>query len=466
MVFSTPIFLFVFLPLFAAAYALFPWKNTVLLAASLIFYAWGEPVFVFFIVLITLINFLFGRWLAGDSPHRFRFLTVAVALDVLVLIVFKYAGFIVENLNPVLAAVKLGPIPPPHIPLPLGISFFIFHAITYVVDIYRRHSTPARNFPDALLYMLLFPQLVAGPIVRYEEIGDRIRSRTTDWLRLLSGTELFIIGLAKKVILADSLAVPADRIFSLPTNELTFGIAWLGVICFSLQIFFDFSGYTDMAIGIGRAMGFDLPQNFNQPYRSRSIQEFWRRWHMTLSRWFRDYVYIPLGGNRKGPFRTYVNLLGVFVLTGFWHGASWNFLIWGLIHGLFITLERFRLGDWLKRTWAPLAHGYLLLVVVVAWVFFRAHDLPTALAFLKTMVGFTTPVFATSIGEFVNPYVATVLILALVVSFWPEGRRWTDRGPERAPATYLRLAALGLMALVSFSFVASYTHKAFIYFRF
>lgn len=465
MVFSTPIFLLVFLPLFALAYALLPRKNLVLLVASLIFYAWGEPVLVLLMVAVAWVNYLFGRLVGGDSPYRFRYLATAVALNVSVLVAFKYLDFIVHNLNRLAPALGLQPWPEPHLPLPLGISFFIFQAITYVVDIYRRHSSPAGKFSDVMLYISLFPQLVAGPIVRYEEIAEQIRVRRSDWQRVLSGVELFTIGLAKKVIIADSLAVPVDRIFALPPSELSFGLAWLGVICFALQIFFDFSGYSDMAIGIGRALGFDFPENFNQPYRARSIQEFWRRWHMTLSRWFRDYVYIPLGGNRLGLARTYVNLLAIFVLTGFWHGASWNFLIWGLIHGLFLVVERVGFAGWLSRAWAPLAHVYVVGVALLGWVFFRADDLPSAMVLLKTMAGFAEAPAFSGVAALFNPYVVCVLLLGAIVAVWPERSSWADQ-IRQVKAAAVRYGVLILSTLYSLALISSYSHKAFIYFRF
>lgn len=472
MVFSAPIFLYVFLPLFALAYILSPAKNAVLLVASLIFYAWGEPVQVLLMIAVTIVNYSFGRLIHQDTPYRFRYLTIAVAINVAVLVVFKYLRFIVENLNDLFNVLGVAPWVVPHLALPLGISFYIFHSITYVVDIYRRHTLPAYSFPEALLYITLFPQLVAGPIVRYEEISERIHARRSDWQRVISGGERFLIGLAKKVLIADSLAVPADRIFALPSDELSMGLAWLGTVCFALQIFFDFSGYSDMAIGIGRALGFDFPENFNQPYRSRSIQEFWRRWHMTLSRWFRDYVYIPLGGNRKGPARTYANLVLVFILTGFWHGASWNFLIWGLIHGSFLVLERIGLGEWLQKIWAPLAHLYVVAVVLLGWVFFRADDLASAQTFVGAMLGQAELPIMAGVGGIANPFTVTVLLIGLIVAAIPEQKRdaievssllSVDKFGVASMARYVMLMCT---TLVSLALIASYSHKAFIYFRF
>lgn len=466
MVFSAPIFLYIFLPLFALAYALLPRKNAVLLIASLIFYAWGEPLFVLLMVAIAWFNYMFGKLVGQVSPHRFRYLAVAVSLNVLVLVGFKYLGFIVDNLNHLITGLGLKAWPVPHPSLPLGISFFIFQSITYVVDVYRRHSQPARSYADVLLYISLFPQLVAGPIVRYGEVADAIRSRSSSLQRVLSGAELFAVGLAKKVIVADSLSGLVDQIFSMPSNQLSMGVAWLGVSCFALQIFFDFSGYSDMAIGIGRALGFDFPENFRQPYRSRSIQEFWRRWHITLSSFFRDYVYIPLGGNRLGVARTYVNLLAVFIMTGFWHGASWNFLVWGLIHGLFLVIERVGLGSLLHRAWAPLAHAYTLGVVLLAWVFFRTNDFASALAFLKAMFGFSQVPAAAGLGSLASGYILGILLVGMIVAVLPERGAWRalDTRHQRMPEFYY--STLIGTTLISLMLVASYTQKAFIYFRF
>jgi alginate O-acetyltransferase complex protein AlgI len=316
------------------------------------------------------------------------------------------------------------------------------------------------------VYISSFPQLVAGPIVRYSEIAQQIKSRSSSWQRVLSGTELFVIGLAKKVIIADSLAVPVDYIFTLPSGELSFSLAWFGTICFALQIFFDFSGYSDMAIAIGRALGFDFPANFNQPYRSRTIREFWRRWHMTLSRWFRDYVYIPLGGNRLSTIRTHVNLLIVFILCGLWHGASWNFLVWGLIHGLFLVIERIGLERWLKQIWAPFAHFYTITVVLVAWVFFRSQDMATALTFLKTMIGVSSIPIIEGWGAVLNPFTIFICTLGIAVSLMPEQTGDWEERTENLWFPVIRYSFLAVAMLACVVLITSYSQKAFIYFRF
>jgi alginate O-acetyltransferase complex protein AlgI len=464
-VFSSNIFLYVFLPIFTLAYMLVPKKNMVLLLASLVFYAWGEPHLILLMVGVSGMNYLFSQWVSGATRYRKWYLTVAVSLNVLILVVFKYLDFIVGNINIILAKVGISPLPLPGLPLPMGISFFIFQALTYVVDVYRRHASASQKFGDVLLYISLFPQLVAGPIVRYEEIADQIKSRISNWQRVISGVERFVIGLAKKVIIADSLSVPVDAIFKLGATELSFGVAWLGIVAFALQIFFDFSGYSDMAIGIGRALGFDFPENFNQPYRSRSIQEFWRRWHMTLSRWFRDYVYIPLGGNRMGIGRTYLNLLIVFVLTGFWHGASWNFLIWGLIHGLFLVLERLGLEKLLLRVGAPISNAYVTGVVLLGWVFFRAEDFPGAYQFLRALADIDKVPAFLKINEIFDPYLFAVMLAGLIIAILPEKMpRWEM--PKSLGVQIMKYSFLFVLFFFSLALVASYSQKAFIYFRF
>jgi len=323
-----------------------------------------------------------------------------------------------------------------------------------------------------LLYISLFPQLVAGPIVRYEEVAARIISRRTDWSRIVSGAELFTVGLAKKVLIADTLSEPADLMFSLPAAQLGCAAAWFGVACFALQIFFDFSGYSDMAIGIGRALGFDFPENFRQPYRSTSIQQFWQRWHMTLSRWFRDYVYIPLGGNRCGALRTYRNLFIVFILTGFWHGASWNFMAWGLLHGVFLVVERIGLTGILARVWPPVAHAYVIGVALVGWVFFRTETIPAALAFLRAMMGMSDVTSGYVLGLAANPFVVCMLCAGAVLAALPEQDRSVNEssvGPARPTSAWsdaVRYGGLTLTTLACLALITSYSHKAFIYFRF
>ena len=310
-------------------------------------------------------------------------LGLAIAVNLVVLGVFKYANFFADNVNAVAAAIGAPPLAFPHVLLPIGISFYTFHAISYVVDVYRRDASAQKSPVHAALYLLLFPQLIAGPIIRYRYIADQLEQRVVSLDDFAVGVRRFVIGLGKKVLIANTVAAPADKIFSMPLAELTPAHAWLGIVCYTLQIYFDFSGYSDMAIGLGRMFGFHFPENFRWPYVADTVQEFWRRWHISLSSWFRDYLYVPLGGNRVSPARMYANLVTVFFLCGLWHGASWNFVIWGLFHGSFLVVERLGLAAAIRRLWRPLRHVYLLLVVMIGWVFFRADTLPSAVAFLE-----------------------------------------------------------------------------------
>lgn len=341
MVFSSVLFLFYFLPIFFLVYILIPVKlrNTWALIASLLFYAWGAPIFVFVVSGIIVIDFFIVNKIyeSQDRSLRRKLLTVSVILKVGLLAYFKYANFFIENIDVVLQAAGFSKIPWTQVALPIGISFFTFQALTYSVDVYRKVHAPLKSIGDYLLYILLFPQLIAGPIVRYNEIADQLEDRheNENFDNRVLGLFRFIIGLSKKVLIANVLGAEADKAFAFSQDELTSNIAWIGILAYTFQIYFDFSGYSDMAIGLGRMMGFKFPENFNNPYVSQNITEFWRRWHITLGRFMRDYLYIPLGGNRVTVSRMYFNLAFVFIVSGFWHGAAWNFLIWGAYHGFF-----------------------------------------------------------------------------------------------------------------------------------
>lgn len=389
MVFSSPVFLFLFLPLVLLAVLLagnIRAKNTVLLLASLVFYAWGETIYVLLMLAVVLFNHLCGLALQRSRAPR-AVLAFAIAANLSTLVWFKYAGLLVTSLNGLL--VDLGQ-PPLHfdpVHLPIGISFFIFHSLSYVVDVYRGAAKAQRGPGISALYISLFPQLVAGPIIRYHDVADQFLHRTVDIPRFAGGVRRFVTGLAKKVLIADQCARIADPIFKLHATDVTTPVAWLGVIAYAVQIYFDFSGYSDMAIGLGRMFGFTFLENFNRPYIARSLREFWQRWHISLTNWFRDYLYIPLGGNRLGTARTYLNLYIVFFLTGLWHGASWNFVVWGLLHGTVMVIERVGLGKWLARLPAVFGHVYLLLVVLTTWAFFRLEDIGAAWQFTKALWG-------------------------------------------------------------------------------
>ena len=480
MLFTEPTFLFVFLPILLALYQLpgAHYRNWLLLAASIIFYTRGAGRFTWLVLALIVFNYAAARLI---DRHRAtvlgrRLLASAVAIDLLVLVVFKYANFAVGNLNAGLSLIGAQPFAVPGILLPIGISFFTFHAISYVVDVYRRDAAAQKRPVEAALYLLVFPQLVAGPIVRYRQIAEQLSLRVTSLGDFAYGVRRFIIGLSKKMLIANTLAAPADQIFAMPATEMSAAYAWTGVVCYTLQIYFDFSGYSDMAIGLGRMFGFRFPENFNYPYIAASIQGFWRRWHMSLSAWFRDYVYIPLGGNRTSTGRMYFNLVLVFFLCGLWHGASWTFVVWGLYHGTFLVLERVGLAALVGTLPQPLRHAYALLVVMVGWVIFRADTLGGAVVMLAAMAGAgatTAPVFAPS--WFWNTEVLLAVGAGIVGStpvLTALGQRLAVPA-ESAGVRVLRwqasmAAVVGLMALLAASLMlsASRSYNPFIYFRF
>ena len=394
MLFSSPLFLYLFLPITLLGYYLMipKLKNYWLLACSLIFFAWGGVTFTFILVISILLNYIFGLLMEKNknTPKMKRWLILGVATNVGILALFKYTNFLVLNINQLLDWIHIPLIPQTHIVLPIGISFYTFHSLSYLVDIYRNKTKAQRNFIDLSLYITMFSQLIAGPIIRYSDVENQLRHRTHTIEKFSYGIERFLIGLGKKVLLANTFAKIADQIFAANPSDLGAPLAWLGMIAYSLQIYCDFAGYSDMAIGLGRMFGFEFLENFNFPYIAKSVKEFWRRWHISLSSFFRDYVYIPLGGNKISIPRTYINLLIVFFLTGFWHGASWSFVVWGLFHGLFMVIERLGFDKILEKTWKPLANLYTILVVMFAWVLFRADTLSYAMNYWKALFDFST----------------------------------------------------------------------------
>ena len=387
MLFSTPFFLFVFLPVFMLLYWLLPARRAVLLLGSLIFYGWSEPVFVWVVIGSAFLDWRLGVKIvrAGDEAKRSLWLGVAVNLGLLLYV--KYTAFAVENLNGVLKFAGVAAFPVPRIALPLGISFIVFEKITYLVDIHRRKAAPASSFLDYLNYVFLFAKLLAGPIIKYNDIAGQLASQSHRYEDIRDGVIRFLYGLGKKVLIADSLGPVADSVFALPHGSLQPSTAWLGVACFTLQIFFDFSGYSDMAIGLARMLGYRLMENFRDPYLATSFTDFWRRWHISLSTWIKEYLYIPLGGSRKSEARTYVNLVICFLLSGLWHGAAWNFVIWGCFHGIMLVADR---AFWLRVSaripWLVNV-GITLFLVAISWVFFRSPDLSSAVKFLQAMFG-------------------------------------------------------------------------------
>jgi len=477
MVFASPIFLFLFLPLTLAAYFAFPkrWRNGVLLVASLVFYAWGEARYLPLIVGSVAFNWTVGRAIgrAPDGPVRRRWLGLAIVGNLAALIVFKYANFAVANVNALAPVLAMTPFAVAAIPLPLGISFFTFHAISYVVDVYKRNAQAEQSVPRFALYILLFPQLIAGPIIRWRDIATQLTHREQRIADFAWGARRFVLGLGKKVLLANTLGRVADAIFGLPATELTPPLAWLGLVCYTLQIYFDFSGYSDMAIGLMRLFGFRILENFNYPYIARSIREFWRRWHISLSNWFRDYLYIPLGGNLVAKRRAYANLVIVFLLCGLWHGASWPFVLWGAWHGAFLVAERVGI-DVLLRRLGPLSHIYALLAVMGGWVLFRCDTLAHAIGYYQALAGYAVgDPSRHPVAQFLDPHVMVTLAVAAVFAT-PLARQvgaWRDRISAKPgwPATGVLgadIAWISCVGIAASAFLAAGTYNPFIYFRF
>ena len=388
MLFSSITFLFLFLPIMLAVYYIAPpqWKNLLLHAGSLIFYAWGEPVYIILMILSILLNYFCGMDIENKSENEAkakRSLVFAITVNIVLLVFFKYFGFLVESTNTLFGI----SIPYRELALPIGISFYTFQEISYIVDVYRGKVKAQQSLVKYALYVSMFPQLVAGPIVCYGDIEKQLTERKISGRKLGQGAMLFIIGLSKKAVLANTLGKIFEEISSTSASNLTVLMAWLGCITYAFQIYFDFSGYSDMAIGLGRMFGFEFKKNFDVPYISKSITEFWRRWHISLSSWFREYVYIPLGGNHVTISRNIVNLLIVWMLTGMWHGAAWNFIVWGIYYGVVLVLEKYVWGAIVDRWPSVLQHIYALVLVLVGWVFFFSPSLGAALRYLFAMVG-------------------------------------------------------------------------------
>ncbi len=392
MVFSSIIFIFYFLPLFFLIYYLADkkLKNLVILCGSVFFYAWRAPVFIFILLGTTVVDFFIVRLMASRTKKgpRTALMCISLSINLGLLFYFKYSNFFVENINYLLLRIGVKEIAWVKLVLPIGISFYTFETITYVVDVYRGIHKPLRNFWDYQLYIILFPKLIAGPIIRFHDFADQIYDHTNFETpeNRLKGIYRFFIGLGKKVLIANVLGASADIIFRLPHAQLGTCTAWLGALSYTFQIYFDFSGYSDMAIGLGLMMGFRFPENFNNPYTAVSITDFWRKWHMTLGNWMRNYLYIPLGGNRvKSKGRLYFNLWLVFLASGLWHGAAWGFVIWGAYHGFFLVIERIFLGKWLAKM-GKSAVIYTLPVVMIGWVFFKTEHLHASLGYIHRML--------------------------------------------------------------------------------
>ena len=465
MVFSSLIFVCIFLPLVFVLHSLLPSlraKNALLIAASLLFYAFGEPVYVFLMIMSAFFNYLCALFMRGKNNKLV--LTLSVIVNIGILCVFKYTAFFLETLNRLLHTA----LPVPQIALPIGISFFTFQALSYVIDVCRGQVEKQKNFAHVLLYISFFPQLIAGPIVKYKDVAAEIGARQVTAGDAAAGLRRFIWGLGKKVLVANTMAVAVDRVFAMQQGEVNIVLAWIAAVAYVMQIYYDFSGYSDMAIGLGRMFGFHFKENFNYPYASTTIKEFWRRWHISLSSWFKEYVYIPLGGNRKGRVRTGVNKVIVFFLTGLWHGANWTFVVWGLFHGFFSFLEE--AVPSLRRLPRFFLHLYTMLVVIVGFVIFRADSLSQALFFLARMfTGFSfSPLSGALALQLLTPFFFAMLVIAVVGCgpIRPLTEKLRALAASRQPAALCLNAASFVLLGLCILRLSGGSYNPFIYFRF
>ncbi len=466
MLFSSMTFIFMFLPAVIALYFLArsKYRNYILLIASILFYAWGEPKYVFIMLGTIFINWGGAILIDKYSTRRKMFLVATVLADLAILFYFKYFNFIIENINSMIHA-NFSAL---DIIMPIGISFYTFQAISYVVDVYRGDTRVQKNICKLALYICLFPQLIAGPIVKYHDVADQIEHREITTNKIAYGAKRFIVGLAKKMLIANTMGAVADNIFLINPADMGVGVAWIGAVAYSLQLFYDFSGYSDMAIGLGYIFGFKFLENFNYPYISKSITEFWRRWHISLSTWFKEYLYIPLGGNRVTKRRNLFNLGVVFLATGIWHGAAWNFVFWGMWHGAFILMEKItgihkRVGGWAITTFQ---HAYTMLAFIVGWVMFRAPDMTYATKYMRVMFGMKHSDMLYKVNYFIGSYEILIFMIGILCAM-PIFKNMILLDDNRKPVyklacnTYL----IGLF-VISTAAIAASTYNPFIYFRF
>lgn len=465
MVFSSVLFLFYFLPAALALYFITPkrFRNVTLFLVSLVFYAWGEPIYVLIMLFSTVFDFVNGFLIDRYRNHRVLpklILILAIAGNLAILGFFKYADFIIGNLNSLLDL----SIPLLSLPLPIGISFYTFQTMSYSIDVYRGEAPVQKNIFAFGAYVTLFPQLIAGPIVRYNTIAEQLTHREESYDKFASGISRFVVGLGKKVLFANNIGLLWDSIKVLPSGELSVMTAWLGMFAMALQLYFDFSGYSDMAIGLGRMLGFEFMENFRYPYLAKSISEFWRRWHISLGTWFKEYVYIPLGGNRAKLPRVFFNLFVVWFLTGLWHGANWNFVLWGLYFFVFIALEKAFLGKLLKKIPAFFQHFYTLLVVITGMTFYAIESMPDLIAYLKTLYGFGSGGFADSVFLYQLSSFFPVLTI-MIIGCLPQPAQWMRRF-----AVGKRKVLIPILAMLVFFLCTAYlvdsTYNPFLYFRF
>ena len=466
MVFSTPMFLFFYLAAVLLIYYVTPlkWRNAVLLIFNLIFYGWGEPVYILIMFLSTAIDYTHGLMVEkaqtqGNDKKARRAVAQSVVFNLALLFFFKYWDFIAGSLE----AIGLNFMPVLGLRLPIGISFYTFQTMSYTIDVYRGDAKAQKSVVNFGTFVTLFPQLIAGPIIKYKDLGDQIDHREHSTEKFASGVEIFVVGLAKKVLLANNLGQLWDAYKAMPAEGLTAGGAWLGIIAFALQLYFDFSGYSDMAVGLGRMLGFEFLPNFNYPYISQSVTEFWRRWHISLGTWFREYVYIPMGGNRVSRGRLFFNLLVVWGLTGIWHGASWNFLLWGLYFGVLLILEKGGLLKLLEKLPRALRHIYTLFLVLISWAIFAIEDFSHLGQYLKAMFGMGAGASAPVDGYYLLSYLP-ILLMAFVACLPLAKSLWHKCGQTARKAALPVLLLAGLVLCTAY--LVDATYNPFLYFRF
>jgi alginate O-acetyltransferase complex protein AlgI len=472
------IFIFYFLPVFLLLYHYTPGKrkNVLTLVASGLFYLWGTPQGFAVLCFSVLIDFMLVRSIHATAarPRRKLLASLSVAFNILILFYFKYSNFFVSELSGLLSALDVSGIPWEHVVFPLGISFITFHKISYAVDVYRRKIDPSEGFLHYANYILVFPKLLQGPITRYQEISGNLRAGRSTAKGIFEGIHRFCIGLAKKILIADILGETADAVFGLEAASMTPGYAWLGALCYTFQIYFDFSGYTDMALGIGRMMGITFPENFNRPYIARNFTEFWRRWHITLSGFFKEYLYIPLGGNRVSPGRRYLNLWTVFLVSGLWHGANWTFIVWGAYHGFFMTMDKAGWIEKSKRLGSGVNIALTFLLVMIGWVFFRAENISFALQYLQRMFdvfGFQGMETHVLLADLITNRALFTLALAGLLSFFPESSLANLSAALKGVASELqiswaRMVVTFILFALSFAAMVNGSFTPYLYLRF
>lgn len=470
MVFSSLVFIFVFLPITLFIYYLSPrkLKNLVLLISSLIFYAWGEPIYIFLMIFTTVFSYvsaiLINKYKSKKTSSLAIFI-LSVAVNLSVLCFFKYYGFFIDNINNLFSMnIKFK-----KLPLPVGISFYTFQTLSYIIDVYLKKVPVQKNIISFSTYVTMFPQLVAGPIVKYGDINKQLENRKESLDKFGDGVSYFIRGLSKKVLLANNIGLLWSNVKALSPDKISVFSAWLGILAFTFQIYFDFSGYSDMAIGLGKFFGFDLMENFNYPYISKSVTEFWRRWHISLGSWFREYVYIPLGGNKKGALKQYRNLFIVWFLTGFWHGANWNFIIWGLYFGVLITLEKIFVLKWLDKLPNFISHVYALIIIIVGWAIFEFENTSVLFSFIKTMFGMGSNTFIDNQSIYYLYTNLFLFILAIIFST-PLPKKLFKKliyNVKLKPYAKLIVPTIYLiLILLCTTYLVNETYNPFLYFKF